>query len=113
MRGITIIGGLQIALVVLGWCALGIVLKFNGYPDDNPYVQWTPLAVWLREYGVWLFLLSPVWTGMAIFLHEKEERVVLDAVVAVTGVVLSVGIFFLFLVAAFAPYTRPLLIKVY
>jgi hypothetical protein len=112
MREITVIGGLQIALVVLGWCALGVVLKFNGYPDDNPFVRWTPLAAWLREYGVWLLLVSPVWTGIAIVLHPMEDRVVLNAVIAATGPVLALGIFFLFLVAALDPYTRPLLIKV-
>lgn len=112
MRGITVIGGMQIALVILGWCALGIVLKFNGYPDDNPSVRWTPLAAGLREYGVWLLFVSPSWTGIAIVLHKMEDRVVLNGVVAATGPVLALGIFFLFLAAALEPYARPLLISV-
>lgn len=113
MREITIVGGLQIVFVVLGWSALGVVLKFNVYPDDNPFVLWTPLAAWLSEHGVWLLFVSPVWSGAAIVLHHRmDDRHVLNAVMTVTGTVLGFGFFACFLLAAFVPYTRPLLINV-
>ncbi|HSG68933.1 MAG TPA: hypothetical protein VLA12_00885 [Planctomycetaceae bacterium] len=109
MRGIAIIAGFQIAVVVIGWCTLGIVLKFNGYPEGDPFIRWTPLAVWLREYGVWFLLISPIWTGIATVLMQKQDRDGLNAVMFAVGAVFAIAILAVFLAATFNPYTRPML----
>ena len=109
MRGIAFIAGVQILLVVLGWCALGIVLKVAGYPDGEPFIRWTPLAVWLREHGFLFLLVPPVWTGTSIMLSHSDDRPVLQTIVAGFGVMFAFGVFMAFFVAAMTPYTRPLL----
>ena len=111
MRGIAFIAGVQILLVVLGWCALSIVLKVAGYPDGEPIIRWTPLAVWLREHGFLFLLVPPVWTGTSIMLSHSDDRPVLQTIVAGFGVMFAFGVFMAFFVAAMTPYTRPLLIR--
>src|SRR5687768_16684300 len=52
-RTTTILALIQTLLVIGGFFALGAVLKMSGYPDALA-VRWNPLAVFLREHGVWL-----------------------------------------------------------
>ena len=112
MRGISIISGLQIAVVILGWCALAIVLKFNGYPTNaDPTIRWSPLAMGLREYGFWLLLVTPVWMAIASAFVRRAERAVLKAVTFTLGGILAFAILTAFLIAIVAPYTRLFLIK--
>ena len=58
---IAVVGLLQVLAVVVGFFALGILMKMNGYPDEVS-IRWRPLARGLREYGAYLLLvplLSP------------------------------------------------------
>jgi hypothetical protein len=63
-RTTTILALLQTLLVIVGFFALGTVLRMTGYPDALA-VRWNPLAVVLREHGVWLLLLPVLWVLFA------------------------------------------------
>lgn len=112
MRGVTIIGGLQIVLTVTGWCMLGAVLKFHGYPDNNPFVRWSGLTILLREYGAWLLLVSPLWSGIAVtVLRSGMDRPAVNMMVYSLGAAVAILIFTAFIFATLTPFTRPLLLK--
>jgi hypothetical protein len=112
MQRITVIAILQLLLLVAGWCMLAIVLKFHGYPNNNLFLRWMPLAIWLRENGLWLLLITPAWTVASATTELKENRNILSAILTSLGLLAAVGVFILFVVAAFAPFIRPLLIHV-
>ena len=63
-RTTTILALLQTFLVVTGFFVVGVVLKWSGYPD-SPVVRWNPLAVFLREHGLWLLFLPVLWVVLA------------------------------------------------
>jgi len=95
-------------VVVAGFIALGIVLKMCGYPD-NPTVRWNPLALFLREQGVWLLLLPVAWVAVASYVQRLDRGLFCDRVAWIIGLCIAVLITGLFLYAAVFPYTRPLL----
>ena len=55
----------MLLLTVLGYVALGIVLKMEGYPG-NQFVRWTPIAVSLRQHGHWILFVPLLWTAYAV-----------------------------------------------
>lgn len=101
------ISGLVLTLVlVLAYIALGILLKFEGYPDQS-YLRWNPIAVGLRTYGLWSLVLPVLFVLFAVFAEDQDRwftvaRVGLSLVV-IAIVVLAVLYFMAFL----KPYTRP------
>lgn len=108
---IAVSGLLQILFMVIGFCALGIVMKMNGYPDEF-MIRWTPLARGLREYGVYVLVIPVTWIVYTIVAAQIERGLFsLDVAVAV-GFLLAFLILFVFLYATFNSYTRPLLIHV-
>jgi hypothetical protein len=109
-RPITILAVLQTLSVVIGFFALGTVLKISGYPDELA-VRWNPLAVFLREPGVWLLLLPALWVVFATSAQRLNRGFFSYRVALVLGLCTSIGIIALFVYATFA-FTRPLLIHV-
>jgi hypothetical protein len=108
-RPLTFLAILQAFLVVVGFLALGIVLKLCGYPDAFA-MRWNPLAVFLREYGPWLLLLPVLWTLFATAAERKDRGILSVKVAHLIGMLFAVVIIALYLYACAFPYTRALLI---
>ena len=108
-REIALIGLVMLLLTVLGYVAVGVVLKMNGYPD-NPMVRWTPLAVSLRQHGYWLLFVPLIWAIYAIIASRIDRGIMSFGLAFATGAILICVILLLFLLALFNPFTRPLLI---
>ncbi len=101
-------GLLQVLAVVLGFVALGIVMKFDGYPDET-FVRWNPLARMLREYGGWFFAAPITWLSVSVVMAHRAGREEPSNFSIVAGFVITVILLFLFIYAALNPFTRPLL----
>jgi hypothetical protein len=104
---VAIAGLLQVFAVVVGFFVLGVVMKFNGYPNEA-FIRWNPLARGLREYGVWLLLIPVVWMliTLAIWNYAKIESAFEFAIGF--GYLTAIVILILFLWAAMDSYRRPL-----
>jgi hypothetical protein len=67
-RFIVFLGVLQTMLVFLGFEALAIVMKTDGYPGEPAFIgglvviRWSLRALWLRRYGMVLLLIPLAWT---------------------------------------------------
>ncbi|RYD67125.1 MAG: hypothetical protein EOP84_30750 [Verrucomicrobiaceae bacterium] len=110
-RTTTYIAIVQAVVIVLGFLALGIVLKFCGYPDELG-VRWNPLAVFLREYGVWLLLVPLFWTVFSLRAREVNRGIFSEPYAIISGIALAVGTSLFFLYAAIFPYTRPVFVGI-
>lgn len=102
------VGLAQVLVVVLGFVALGVILKFNGWPDA-PFMKWSPLSVGLRQHGMWLLLLPFFWTCYAVAASYVERGILSLNVAIIVGVVIAGIIFLAFLVAVATPGTRGML----
>ena len=103
-RNITILGLIQLLVVILGFFALGIVLKVEGYPQDPPFfaslsrVVWSPYALFLRHYGLAFLLVPVIWTVIASL--SQSRRIVFSFTGwFIIGIVLSVTIISIFIYA--------------
>src|SRR4051812_20600713 len=72
-RTTTMLALLQVLLVVVGYFALGIVLKMSGYPNNEGWVHWNPWAVLLREHGGWLICLPVLWVLYATAAEHRDR----------------------------------------
>ena len=106
-RSIKITALLQAFVVIAGFVMVGSVLKFSGYPDDPRWLNWNPVAVFLRHHGVWLLLVPAIWSGLAVRTARGEVSRLSSSTMLLVGIVLSLVLAVLFLYAAFTPYTRP------
>ncbi len=103
-RNVTILALIQLLLVILGFFALGIVLKISGFPNDPPFpgglgvVVWSPVALLLRRYGLVLLFVPAIWTTFAS-LSQSRRIVFSFAVWLAIGIVLSIVIISLFIYA--------------
>jgi hypothetical protein len=103
-RYISILAILQGMMVMMGFFALGIVLKVGGYPHDPPFmaslsrVVWSPLALFLRRHGLVLMLVPIVWT-IFTSLSQNRQIVFSQDVWLVIGVIITVAIIGLFVYA--------------
>lgn len=102
----------QVMSVILGFFALGIVLKACGYPEspEGSLIRWSPLAVGLRSYGLLLLGVPIAWVGYAIAAARMEKGVFSTSLSMLSGffVVGCIGFFFLW--AMFFPFSRVVLI---
>ena len=100
-----IVAILQISVTVIGFFALGIILKLFGYPGAT-VLEWNPMAVFLREYGL-VFLAFPlVWCIYAVSADNLDNRWLSPTIAAILGIAFIFVIGGLFLVAATYPYTH-------
>jgi len=103
-RNITLLALIQLLLVILGFFALGIVLKIEGYPHDPPFpagigrVVWSPVALLLRNHGLVLLVVPAIWTMIAS-LAQSRRIIFSFAVWLIIGIVLSIAIISLFIYA--------------
>ena len=102
----TIIALVQTLVVVLGFVAVGLVLKASGYPDNVMWVRWNPVALFLRHYGMWFLLVPILWTyGAGVALNDDRCRVSYSTMVMI-GIALAVVGIIAFMYAAVCPFTR-------
>ena len=109
-RTITILALLQTLLVIVGFFALGAVLKMSGYPDALA-VRWNPLALFLREHGAWLLVLPALWVFYATSAQRIDRGFLSHHFACIVGLCIAGITILLFLYAAVFPYTRPLFIQ--
>jgi hypothetical protein len=108
-RFISIVAILQLMLVMMGFFALGAVLKASGYPDDPGFpaslsrVVWSPLALILRHDGLFLLFVPIAWTVFASFSQNRRIIFSLDAWLII-GVIIAAAIILLFVYACFHRY---------
>lgn len=108
---VAIAGLLQVVAVVVGFLALGVVMKFNGYPDET-VIRWNPLARGLREYGVWFLLVPVAWMLATIVIwHYAKIESAFDFAIGF-GYLFAIVILILFLWAAMDSYRRPFLFQI-
>ena len=110
-RTTTILALLQTLIVIVGFFALGVVLKMGSYPD-NPVVRWNPLAVFLREHGTWLLLLPILWVCFSAQAERVDRGILSSRISFIIGVCIAAVTIGAFLYAAVFPYTRPLFLHV-
>ncbi len=110
---VAFLAGLQFILIVGGWVALATVMKFEGYPDDNPFVRFKPVPVALREHGAWALLVPVVYAVAAIVAGEFPDgkREQCSFAISMLCLALAIGLLLAFLISAASPYTRPLLLR--
>jgi hypothetical protein len=110
-RTITILGLIQLLVVILGFFGLGIVLKMAGYHSEHTEdfgIRWNPVALMLRRHGLILLLVPVFWTVLAALSQNRRSFIFTLDVWAILGIVISVMILGLFLYACIYPYTRPI-----
>jgi hypothetical protein len=110
-RSIAVIGIVMLMLTVLGYVALGVIMKMNGYPKSE-MIRWTPLALNLRQQGHWLLVLPIAWIMSAVVIFRTDSGAISQLLAYVVGTALLGIVAILFLFAIANPYTRPLLISV-
>ena len=101
----------QFVAVVVGFLALGVVLKVNGYPANGLGVRWNGIAVRLREYGPWLLIAPVVWGIYALACEHYNQGLLSEGIAGTAGALLLVLVLAFFLYAACVPFTRPMLIS--
>ena len=103
-RNVSILALIQLLAVILGFFGLSIVLKAGGYPHDPPFpgglgrVVWSPVALFLRRYGLVLLFVPTVWT-IFTSLSRSRRFGFSHTVWLVIGIVFAVTIISLFIYA--------------
>lgn len=109
-RAVTFLGIFQVACLLCGFLALGIVLKICGYPAEVPQVEWSPLAVFLRSYGLYFLVVPACWAVYASLSVRMNRGLLSEPPAMVLGILISCAILILFVYAAIFPFTRCLII---
>lgn len=98
-REISIVGLVQVLVILAGWFAISVQMKALGYPDGGEMIRWNPAALFVRE-KVYIVLLVPIaWTVFAI-VGEFSARFALSK-----WTTLSVGIALILGLATFLIWT--------
>jgi hypothetical protein len=109
-RPTTILAMVQTLVIIVGFFALGAVLKLCGYPYVLG-VRWNPLAVFLRERGLWLLFLPIFWVLFAVSAQRIDTGFLSYRFAWIIGISIAGIIIALFLDAAAFPYTVPIIIR--
>lgn len=105
---ITVLGVIQIAAVILGFFALGITMKMNGYPRQDLGIKWNGFSIWLRSYGFLFMLIPIVWILVVSLVKQVYES---HLVIFVSGTLSASFIVICFIYAAIYSYSRPFFIN--
>lgn len=72
-RPISIIGGIQLVVVLAGVFLTSAMLKAHGYGSDTqPLWHYRAAAVWVRHYGGVLLLIPALWVILAVRSTRPE-----------------------------------------
>jgi hypothetical protein len=105
-RLLVFLGLFQTACLVMGFFALGIILKVAGYPEGDPMIRWSPIAVFLRTQGLWLLVVPALWVCFAVYSSTRGKGVFSEGASVVAGIGISAAIILTFLYAAIFPFSR-------
>jgi hypothetical protein len=106
-RPATVLAVVQMVIVIVGFAALGIVLKGCGYPNGELMgVRWNPLAVFLREHVGWLLLLPVLWVFYASAAQSRDCGWLSYRIAFVVGLSIAACMLSAFLYASCHPFTR-------
>jgi len=108
-RVVVVIVVVQASCVLLGFFALGFMLKMYGYPD-NEAVRWHADAVFLRSYGGWGILMPFFWGTYALVAYQRDRGWLSFDASLVVGALLTIVTALAFVFAAVDSFTVPLLI---
>lgn len=107
MKATTIlIAAVQVLVIVCGFVAVGIVLKFSGYPENPRWVHWNPLAIGLRHFGLGLLVFPIIWTIIAARADSGKPAPVNYRTLVAIGGAFAVVTMCLFIYAATCAYSR-------
>lgn len=107
-RSTALIALSQTLVIVLGFIAVGVVLKFSGYPENARWVRWNPVAVFLRHYGLILLLVPMAWTYFAARSLRHDSYAVSYQTMMFIGITFAALVMFSFIYAAVCPFTMPI-----
>ena len=107
VRPTTVLALVQTLLVILGYFTVGIVLKMSGYPSVT-VLHWNPLAVFLREHGLWFLLLPVVWSIFVASPISQTHGLLGYRLTWIIAISLTLLVITLFLDAAIFPFSVPL-----
>lgn len=103
-RAITVLGLIQIGMILSSFLALGIVMKiFGGHPD---FVELTPLTSALREYPVVPLLAPALWICYALWAERVDRGMLSARLSLVVGAIMAAAIPVTFLFAAAFPIKK-------
>lgn len=104
-RQIALPAVIQLACIFGGFFALGIVLKVLGYPAslENQWIPFSPLAVFLREKGLFFLLFPMVWCIYGAVSWRVQRGWLSPTVATVGGVAVALCILLLFVAVAIYP----------
>ena len=71
-RNIAIVGLFQVVLVIVGFFALGVVMKIAGYQSDGPNPRFDPAALFMRRHGLAFLGFPTLWTVFASTSMHRE-----------------------------------------
>lgn len=113
-RPTTFIALAQTILIVACRIGLAVVLKVHGYKPNgggmDPTIRWSPLAVFLREHGLWLLLLPLLWVGYATWARRVDRGFIgRYRTACVVGIMVAALVLAAFFWAIAFPYTRSFL----
>jgi hypothetical protein len=111
LRPVTIIGLFQVLTVFVGMLAVRIVLKMNGYPDDDT-LRWNPSSLFLRDWGSILLLIPVGWTILTLRAEKVSQPAVPPWLLYAVGVLVLIGLIGFCCWSCGDCYTRPMLINV-
>lgn len=102
-HSITVIGIFQIFLIVIGWLATCIHLKYKGYPDFadlDPLFQWSSLSLFIRSWVLILFLVPVGWMLQALWFEERSDFAEPKILNVGTGLVVILILFWILWISA-------------
>lgn len=89
-KEIIIIAVFQTLVIIVGWFATGVHLKFNGYPDLSAGFEITKHALWIRETGLVLILVPALWLVYSCIAEFSPRFAQAKAIYVTVGVCVTV-----------------------
>jgi len=88
VRPATIIGLIQVGIIVGGMLFVSAWLKAWDYPD-SPNVSWNRTAVFIRTFGLVYLFIPLFWTGLASWAESDGKPSYLYKGILVSGVLVA------------------------
>ena len=70
----SVLGLMQTVLILYAILTTATLMKAMGYPDDDILVQWRPMALFVRKFGLLLMLVPISWCCITIRLENSSSR---------------------------------------
>lgn len=101
----TVLASIQIAVILFGFMATGLILKAAGYPDIGYPINGRILFV--RHFGALFFIAPVIWAFSTVALERRTENRFTKRWSVVSGMALLAGLtYFYFMTAAGAMYMQ-------